>query len=305
MTVLAALIPVLVLIGLGYSLQQWRIVSDEAWAGMEKLAYYIFFPALLINTLARQTLTGLPWAEILTVVIATTTIAATVLIIWRRFYQSMSGPTFTSVFQGGVRFNSYVALAVCAALHGQTGLVAAAITVAFFIVTVNLMSVLAFSIWANSTGWSVTSIFKELALNPLILGSVIGLTINLSVLSLEGALGDTIALIGRAALPVGLLAVGAAIKLKDIRQHAKPILMATSVQFLLKPVLVIALIQALGLEGVVASVLLLTFVTPVAPSSYILSRQLGGDAPVMASIIGAQTVLAFLVLPAVAMWVGG
>ena len=72
MTVLAALIPVLVLIGLGYSLQQWRMVSDEAWAGMEKLAYYIFFPALLINTLARQTLTGLPWAEILTVVIATT-----------------------------------------------------------------------------------------------------------------------------------------------------------------------------------------------------------------------------------------
>ena len=216
----------------------------------------------------------------------------------------MSGPTFTSVFQGGVRFNSYVALAVCAALYGQTGLVAAAITVAFFIVTVNLMSVLAFSIWANSTGWSVTSIFKELALNPLILGSVIGLTINVSGFSLEGAIGDTVAVIGRAALPVGLLAVGAAIKLKDIRQHTQPILMATSVQFLLKPALVIMLTQALGLEGVVASVLLLTFVTPVAPSSYILSRQLGGDAPVMASIIGAQTVLAFMVLPAVAIWVG-
>ncbi|MEM7280752.1 MAG: AEC family transporter [Pseudomonadota bacterium] len=300
--ILSALIPVLILIGLGYGLRQLQLVSDDSWAGLEKLAYYVFFPALLINTLARQSLSGLPWPTILIVVVTTCVAAAMALIVWRNFQKRIDGPTFTSVFQGGVRFNSYIALAVCSALYGQAGLIAAAVTVAFFIVTVNLLSVSALSIWATDNTWSTTAFLREIALNPLILGCVIGLTLNTTGLGLGGIAGDTVALIGRAALPVGLLAVGAAIKVQDIRSHTQPILVSSLVQFLLKPAVVILLITSLGLTGVAASVLLLTFVTPVAPSSYILSRQLGGNADVMASIIGVQTVLAFFVLPFMAWW---
>jgi predicted permease len=113
--------------------------------------------------------------------------------------------------------------------------------------------------------------------------------------------GDIVGLIGRAALPIGLLAVGAALQLESIPGHLQAVSAASMVQFGLKPVVVASLITFFGLSGVPAGVLLLTFATPVAPSSYILSRQLGGDTATMASIITLQTLLAFIVMPIVAL----
>lgn len=53
-----ALVPIMVLIFLGYGLKQSKFLADEAWSGIEKLTYYILFPALLIHTLGNQTLVG-------------------------------------------------------------------------------------------------------------------------------------------------------------------------------------------------------------------------------------------------------
>jgi hypothetical protein len=49
-----ALIPVLTLITLGYGLKRLEFLSAAVWAGIEKITYYLMFPALLINTLASQ-----------------------------------------------------------------------------------------------------------------------------------------------------------------------------------------------------------------------------------------------------------
>ncbi|MBT8439210.1 MAG: AEC family transporter, partial [Gammaproteobacteria bacterium] len=73
------------------------------------------------------------------------------------------------------------------------------------------------------------------------------------------------------------------------------------VQFVLKPTVAAVLIHYSGLSGVAAVVLILVFMTPTAPSAYILARQLGGDTETMASIITVQTLMAFVVMPVVAM----
>ena len=106
---------------------------------------------------------------------------------------------------------------------------------------------------------------------------------------------------GRAALPLGLLAVGAALKPEAVRGHLKPIAISSLVQFGLKPVVAVLLISITGLSGIVAGVLVIVFMTPTAASAYILARQLGGDTETMASIITFQTLLAFLVMPLIAL----
>ncbi|NNJ90749.1 MAG: AEC family transporter, partial [Gammaproteobacteria bacterium] len=108
-------------------------------------------------------------------------------------------------------------------------------------------------------------------------------------------------IIGRAALPLGLLAVGAALRLDMIKGHSGAIVKASLVQFVLKPTVAAVLIHYSGLSGVAAVVLILVFMTPTAPSAYILARQLGGDTETMASIITVQTLMAFVVMPVVAM----
>lgn len=56
------------------------------------------------------------------------------------------------------------------------------------------------------------------------------------------------------------------------------------------------------MKGSAAGALVVALVAPTDTSSYILARQLGGEAPAMASIITSQTLAAFLVMPIVVMW---
>ncbi len=74
--------------------------------------------------------------------------------------------------------------------------------------------------------------------------------------------------------------------------------MATNtIKLLLMPAFVLSLAWLLGLDPVSRDVALLFAALPTATSAYILARQLGGDAELMAAIITGQTLLAMLTLP--------
>jgi hypothetical protein len=103
--------------------------------------------------------------------------------------------------------------------------------------------------------------------------------------------------LGAASLPLGLLCVGAALDFGAARRWLGPILTSSAVKFALLPAVTLAIGLALGLEGRALTTVLLFQALPTASSAYILARQLGGDAPLMAGITAAQTVLALLTLP--------
>ena len=295
-----ALAPVLVLIVIGYLLKRSAFMSDEAWSGMEKLTYYILFPALLVHTLGKQSVAGLPWITILTITVITLLLSAMVLIVWHRVFESVSGPTFTSIFQGGVRFNTYIALAVCAAFYGPQGLAVCAVAAGFMIVLINVLCISVFAVWGEDKSGK-PSIFRDLTSNPLILACVVGWILSVSGIGLPGVSSEILEIVGRAALPFGLLAVGAALRLEAVKGHVKSISLSSIIQFGVKPLTVITLLHVLNISGVVAGALLIAFIVPTASSAYILARQLGGDTETMSSIITFQTLLAFVFMPLIGM----
>lgn len=299
----AALVPILALILLGYLLRCIRFMPDEAWAGLEKLTYYVLFPCLLVRTLGAQSIDGVPWVGMLAVVATTlATASATLVIGYRLLARSLPGPTFTSIFQGGVRFNTYIALAVSQAFLGDAGLHMGAVAAGFMIVLINLLCIAALAVWGGAAVRGAVPVARAVLGNPLIAACAVGWALSLSGIGVPGLGADVLDIAGRAALPFGLLAVGAALRPRSVRSHLKPALLSSLVQFGLKPVMVAVLVPLAGLKGAAAGALVIALVTPTATSSYILARQLGGDAPAMASIITFQTLVAFLVMPVVVLW---
>ena len=296
-----ALVPILVLILVGYGLKRTGFLAEESWSGMEKLTYFVLFPALLIRTLGKQTLAGVPWPSMLMVVVGTLLASAAALLLIHKLRKSKNAPVFTSIFQGGVRFNTYIALAVVQGLFGPAGLALGSVAAGFMIVLVNLLCVSVFVIWGKARFKGVTPFLGAIVSNPLIIGCAIGWFLSLSGIGLPGITENILEIIGRAALPFGLLAVGAALKPEAIRGHVSAIAISSIVQFGLKPLVTGLLIYYTGLTGVAAGVLVVLFMIPTAPSAYILARQLGGDTGAMASIITFQTLLAFLVMPLLAL----
>ena len=301
--VATALAPILVMILLGYGLMRARFLPDEAWAGMEKLTYFILFPALLIHTLSDQSLQGTPWSAMLLVVAGALILASAVLFLWYRVRGSVSGATFTSIFQGGVRFNTYIALAVAQGFFGVQGLAMGALAAGFMIVLINLLCVSAFAIWGRTGYRGAKAFIGNVLGNPLIIACALGWILSLTGIGLPGITDDILEIAGRAALPLGLLAVGGALRPESIHGHIEPIAVSSVVQFGVKPLAAVLLTAGAGLSGVPAGALVVALMSPTAPSAYILARQLGGDTAAMASIITFQTLLAFLVMPVIALMV--
>lgn len=295
-SITAALGPLFLLILFGAVLGYWRWPGTDFWPQMERLIYFVLFPAMLVGTLATADVSQVPVGRLALVLLGAMALFG--LLIWRlRHLLKLTPAAFTSVFQGAVRFNTYVGVAGAAALHGGLGATTAAVAVALMVPVVNVMCVASFvaagTLGSASMGKSVMALVK----NPLILACLAGIALNLSGIGLPGWSQDTVGLLGRAALPLGLIAVGVALRPAALLRIDRGVLATNSIKLMLMPALVLALAWALGLDTVSRDVALLFAALPTATSAYILARQLGGDAELMAAIITGQTLLAMFTLP--------
>ena len=228
--------------------------------------------------------------------VGSTLLVAAILLASRQLL-GFEGAAFTSVFQGGVRFNNYVGVSVAAGLFGAQGIAMAAVANAAIVPTVNILCVLVFARFGTHGRPSLPGLLRLIALNPLVLACLVGIGMKAGGVGLPLGLEPALRSLGQASLPLGLLCVGAALDFGSARTWVRPILVASAAKFVAMPLATLAACLALGLHGPAAATALLFQALPTASSSYIMARQLGGDAPLMAGITAVQTVLAGLSMP--------
>lgn len=296
MQILDALGPLFLLILLGALLGRLELPGGDFWPRLERLIYYLLFPAMLVGTLAEAEIARVPVTRLALALLGGMLLFA-ILLWWWRPRLTPEAPTFTSLFQGSLRFNTYVGVAGAAALHGGLGATTAAVAVALMVPTVNLLCVLCFIGVGTLGPGSLGRSLRALISNPLILACLGGIALNLSGLGLPGWSAPTLELLGRTALPLGLVAVGVALRPQALLRRDRAVWATHGIKLLLMPALVLGLTWALGLDSVSRDVALLFAALPTATSAYILARQLGGDAELMAALITGQTLLAMLSLP--------
>ncbi|PWC91119.1 AEC family transporter [Azospirillum sp. TSO5] len=295
--ILLALLPIILLIGLGKLLQYCCFLDKGFWPQAERLGYYVLLPCLFFHGLATARLDSLPVGELaLTLILSTVVVAALVILL--RPLMKVDGPAFTSVFQGSVRFNNYVGVTLAAGMFGAKGIALAAICNAAIVPTVNILCVLVFA-RHGSAKLSGRGILKQLVTNPLVMASLGGIVFQTLTLGVPPGLDPAMRTMGAASLPLGLLCVGAALEFSTARQWIGPVASSSVMKFLAMPVATVFAAMLIGLKGPALTTALLFQGLPTASSAYILARQLGGDAPLMAGITATQTVLALVAIPLV------
>lgn len=291
-----ALGPLFLLILLGALLGWARFPGGEFWPRLERFIYYLLFPAMLVSTLATADVSQVPVVRLAIALLGT--MILTGLGIWStRRRLGLGAPALTSLFQGAVRFNTYVGVAGAGALHGVGGTTVAAVAVALMVPTANILCVLAFIAAGTLGRASLRQSALALLRNPLILACLAGIALNVSDLGLPGWSHAAIGLLGNAALPLGLVAVGVALRPQALWHGGRAFWLSSAVKLLMAPLVALILAWLCGLSGVDRDIVLLFAALPTATSAYILARQLGGDAELMAAIITGQTLLAIATLP--------
>ncbi|MBR9971931.1 AEC family transporter [Magnetospirillum sp. J10] len=304
LTILTAIIPNFLLIMLGWGMRSRHWLDISFWGQAERLTYYLLLPALLITNLAEARLDGLPVAAIAAAQgLAILAVLGLIALPLRRFWPRLAtdGPAFTSLIQGSVRPNTYIAFAVAAALWGPSGVTVAAVSAALVVPLVNLLCVTALIQWGQGDGRrgfgpTLAAIVK----NPLILACLLGAALNLSGIGLPPMIGPMLKIMAQASLALGLLCVGAGLDLGAIRGAGMVVATTLTIKLLALPSAVAGLGWLFGLRGVQLAAAIVYAAVPVATNAYVLARQLGGDYRLAAAIITASTLAAAATLPVAA-----
>lgn len=291
MNVALALLPDFALILLGYALRRWMALGDHFWTGLEKLIYFVLFPALLFNALTKTPLTV---AAVPLLAVGAAALVGAMLLAWlARPLFPLTALSFASQFQCAFRFNSYIGLAIAAKLHGAAGLAAMGLLAGGMVPLANLAAV-----WMLARHGE-TSVWRELAKNPLFLATLAALAWNLAGLQVPQLAGHFLGRLAEAAIALGLLAVGAALRLRGTlgasgRSAAAYFLV---VKLLAMPMIALFAARLAGLTGSHFDVAIAFAALPTASSAYILAQRMGGDGARVAWLISASTLLGMLTLP--------
>ena len=298
MTLASAIVPIFLLILLGSLLRLCALRNGTFWQEAERLVYFVMFPALLIDKVGNA---AFPREQVQSVAAATYAMlaAGVVLVLAVRPLLRASCAAFSSVFQGTLRHNTYIGFAAAGALYGEQGTLLAALLSLLLIPVVNLLSVLMLVSCApplaGRSRWRQS--LASIARNPLILAIACGALWQTTGRPVPLILGELLAILGRAALPLALLCVGAGLRFEAVRRDARLIATATLLRLGAMPACAWLACSLLGLHGPPAMVLMIFSALPTSASSFVLARQMNGDHRLMATVLTVQTCVAIATFP--------
>ena len=138
---------------------------------------------------------------------------------------------------------------------------------------------------------------RELVRNPLIVATVAGLLANLIGVRLPAPVDTTLQRLGLAALPLGLMAVGAGLRFGGLRESPGLAGTLLAIRHVALPIFALALSSALNLSAAQRTIVIAFAALPTAPSAYVLALRMGGNGAYVAAIVTLSTLLGMLSLP--------
>ncbi len=291
MTILNIVLPVFLVIGLGYVLSRLHFLPAAGNAALTRLVFYVAAPALLVRSAAGTPLRHSLDPRVIGVFAGVSLLVAAVVYL----LAFRMAPARRGVFaQGAHRGNLvFMGLPLVMNAYGPEAVGQVAVLVGVMVVIYNLLAVLVLTLPHRRRDadprreWLDTG--RRIALNPLALGSAAGIALSALSISLPAVLDGALDLVGRTALPLALLSVGWGLDLARLRSEIPVSAAAAVLKLGVYPLLVYAGLRALGLDGTALQAPVLLAATPTAVVSYVMACEMRGDGRLAGALVIGST----------------
>jgi malonate transporter and related proteins len=294
--ILLGVLPIFALIFIGWGLKTSNFIPADTWPPIERIAYFVFYPGFLLPATWRADFASASAGALSLATIASVGIIAAAVLAVRPLIK-VDGPAYTSVFQGSLRWNSFVFLPLVLALFGQEGAGLAAIVLGALIPVINVLCVLVLAKWGHEQPGGLKHSLLGLARNPVLWSCAVGLTLNLLHVPQPAVLMSTLDLLSDAALAVGLLTAGGGLSFTYALSQPWLIGSVSAVKLIVLPLMMWGFTRLLGGGELAQGIALACGSAPGAAASYVLARQMGGDAQLMAGIVAFTTAASLVTIP--------
>jgi len=288
-------------IAAGYLVGRLGILGPHAEFVLGRFAFFVLSPALLFTVLAEadvaQLFSSLLPVSAIASLSCMVVFAVVARFIWRR---AVAETTIGSLASGYTNANN-IGLPIAAYVLGDPTFVVPVILWQLVIVAPIALTTLDVS---TSGGISVGRVLSQPIRNPLIIGSVLGLLLSVTGITLPGPVMEPFHLVGAAAVPTLLLLFGMSLHGQQILQPGsgrRDILLAVVLKIVAMPMIAWVIgALVLGLSGLPLFAVVALAALPTAQNTFNYALRFERAVPVARDTVLITTVLSIPTLVVIA-----
>ena len=280
-----AVLPMFLLLAAGFLSQKAGVLTREDVPRFNKVAFRIFLPCLLFYNIYCSDLSAavkpglVVYAVCGVLLVFTAAYIAVKHLVPREDWKGV-------IAQGIFRSNFVImGIPIAQALVGADQLGAVTVLIAVVVPLFNFLSVYVLERFRGGTV-NVRKVLLEVAKNPLIVSSLLGILCQLLGLRLPGLLEQTVSSLSVIASPLQLFLLGAFFRFDGLGRYVRPLAAVTAVKLFVTPAVLLGTAALLGIRGGDFVGLIGIFASPTAVNSFTMVQQMDcGDAELAGDIV--------------------
>lgn len=288
-------LPLFLMIVLGYSLKRIRVYDEHTISGVNQLIFKVFLPLLLFINIYQTNVTGV--FDLKLMLVAVLGVLGSFFMTWLIIAWIEKDNRKRGVLIQGIFRSNFVifGIPVTTSLFGAEATGAAALLVAVIVPIFNMLSVVILEIYRGSR-INVPKILKGILTNPLIIGSVIGLLCLWLHIKIPLVLEKTISDLSKVTTPLALVILGGSFTFSSMKGNMKQIAIGVLGKLVIVPVICLSFALLIGIRGVGLAILMSIFASPTAVSLFSMAKQMDGDADLAGHLVVLGSMLSVVTM---------
>ena len=293
MNIVATIIPIFVIIILGWLARIYGFIRDEFISPANRLVFYLAIPAMVFRSISKASLNSQFDGRVVSLALLSVCIVFGIALLLARrgaLPRSQRGTFVQNSFHGNM---GYIGLAVSFYYLGREGFVKASILAGFLMILQNLLAVIALQVNASHDSVSKDrwKPVLKIAGNPIILSAMAGILVSWTALPVPLVLGRCLDILSDLALPLALLIIGASLSFDMVQSKLKAVLSCGLLKLILLPAIGFSLYRLFNVvpEAYLPGIILLA--SPTATVTYVMAKEMQGDSDFAVAAISLNTLL--------------
>lgn len=278
--VVDALIPVVLLIAIGFAAGRLGFIKASAVKDLSNLVFLVLTPALLFRTMSTVKVQQLDFRPVAIYFVAAGLIFATILAL-RGFNRRAAVLALASTFSNTLM----IGVPLVGLAYGQAGLVVlfTLVSVHALVLLTSATLVLEFAVAREAAGGTQTSPRQIMAtaakaarsavIHPVPLPIMAGLLFAQTGLTIPAVVDKPLQLLGSAFSPLALVLVGVTLASTAVGPHFKGALALATVKNVVHPLLLACIAWTLSLSGLTLWVMVVTASLPIGANVFLFSQR--------------------------------
>ena len=291
-----AIAPLFVFMMLGYYFKKKNYLSPSSTKQINILVFRYFLSIMCAETIYKANLRE--DVELLPVLVVAIGIIGIFLISWLIIPRFVKDKTQIPVMIQGIYKSNYAILGIPIAqsICGADNIGIVSVIAVILVPLNNCISAFIFEKYTGNAT-SVPKLLLNIIKNPLVVGSLIGLILNLTGVRIPSwIMTGIVAKLGALATPLSMIALGASFEFSQIGKYKTMLTWAVIAKLLIVPGIIIPVAILLGIRSVALVGVMIYAAAPNAVNSYSTAVAMGGDADLANEIVVMTSLLSMLTM---------